>query len=542
MSTSVSSRRSIWKLLTAALVMILLPVSGLLNVQTVSAAYQLRYSTITTGAMTFTGNTLGLSKAVNTSMPSTSGGIGAFITTNTALRDGAYPFGTTGNWTLNSSTATLNMPIGSKVLYAELIWSGSYSYGGEDVSTALNNAVTLKTPDGSSFTVAPDPATAQTFGSRDGAGRCTSDPEIPSAEVVVVPCFYVRSANVTPQVQSAGAGSYTIGRVPATQSDRENFNNNAGWTLAVAYKNLTLPTRSLALLVGAELTNATTSLPITIAGFCTPPTGAISGRLLLSAMGGDASIRGDQMQFGPTIVSLVPISGPNNPLENFFASQINNDNGTIDTSGTFGTINPILGGSMSGVRQGWNITNIDISGQLANSQTSAVYRGTATQDQYLINGLGTQIDIAAPQFPINVKTVDKAKTFVGDFLTYTIQIDNTDGTANADNVLFKNTPSAGTSFVAGSFLIDGRLVPDADPSAGVSIGTITMGTRKIVSFRVRVDRLSASLAIPVDNSASWIYDYTGCFGEAPIFGSLTTNQAIHQRISPRMHSIRITPR
>ena len=61
-----------------------------------------------------------------------------------------------GKFTLNGSAVNLNLPPGSAVLYAELIWSGSYSYGGEDVSAFLNNSVTFTTPGGTTFTVAPE--------------------------------------------------------------------------------------------------------------------------------------------------------------------------------------------------------------------------------------------------------------------------------------------------------------------------------------------------------------------------------------------------
>ncbi|MEO7910365.1 MAG: hypothetical protein ABIV47_12015, partial [Roseiflexaceae bacterium] len=529
MTTSVPVRRSPSRLLIALLVAAMLPLSGLFNIQTAAAAYQLRYSTITTGALTFTGNTLGLSKAPGTNAPGTSHGIGTFISTNTALRDGTYPFGTTANWALDSSAATLNMLTGSTVRYAELIWSGSYSYGGEDVSAALNNSVSFTTPGGQTFIVAPDPITAQTLGTRDGAGQCATDPTTPTGGAVT-PCFYMRSANVTAQVQAGGAGAYTTGGVPATQGNTENFKNNAGWTLAVAYENSALPARNLSLFIGAEVTNASTSTPVTISGFCTPPAGPVSGRLLLSTTEGDSNITGDQMQFGPTAAALVPISGPRNLLNNFFASQINNDAGAIDTSGTFGGLNQtpsnanVANVSLSGSRQGWDITNVDISAQLTNSQLSAVARGTSTQDQYVINGLGTQIGVGAPHFPPDVKRVDKAQTFIGDFLTYTIRVDNTTGTADADNLIFKDTPPAGTSFVPGSFTIDGVVQPAADPAVGVNMGTIALGTQKFVSFRVRVDALPVSAAIQFDNSASWTYDYVSCAGQAPLSGSLVTNQ------------------
>ncbi|MDD2277391.1 MAG: hypothetical protein PHP56_12765, partial [Smithellaceae bacterium] len=110
------------------------------------AAYVKRYTTIANGGMTYTGNTLGLSKATNSNQPGTNGAIGAFITTDTSLKVGNFPAGTTLNWTKNSSSAILRLPAGSSVIYAELVWGGSYRYGGQDVSGSLNSAVTFSGP------------------------------------------------------------------------------------------------------------------------------------------------------------------------------------------------------------------------------------------------------------------------------------------------------------------------------------------------------------------------------------------------------------
>ena len=131
------------------------------------------------------------------------------------------------------------------------------------------------------------------------------------------------------------------------------------------------------------------------------------------------------MTFGPTAATRVAVSGPNNPVNNFFASQINGDTGALNTSGTFGTRNHPVGSALSGGRQSWDITNVDISTTLVNSQTSAVAQGTSNQDQYVISSLAMQINVGSPSFPVAVKSVDKAVTFVGDTLLYTVTLNNT---------------------------------------------------------------------------------------------------------------------
>jgi uncharacterized repeat protein (TIGR01451 family) len=479
----------------------------LLGQQIAQAAYVQRYSTVTNGAVTFTGNSLGLDKAGGANGPGTAGGIGTFATLNTALVDGTFPAGTTSDWTKNGSSANLVIPAGSTVLYAELIWSGSYSYGGEDVSASLNVPVGFQTPAGSNV-VTPSAATAQKVGTGSG-GTCSAGP-----------CFYVRSADVTNIVKGAGAGLYSTLGVPATQGNSENNANVAGWTLAVVYQNGSLPSRNLNLFVGSEIGG---SAAATVSGFCTPPTGPRSGRLLVSAIEGDSGIAGDQMQFGPTAASLTALSGPRNPVGNFFAGQINNDLGNLDTTGTFGTRNHTAGAPSSGARQGYDITNVDISTLLTNNQTSAAARGTTTGDQFLINALGLQINVGAPIFPVSTKTVDKAIAKVGDILTYTVGLDNSTGTADANNVVFRDPLPAGLSYVAGSLTIDGA-ANAGNIATGVNLGTVAAGTKKIASFKARVDNIPNAPALAqYANSAVWDYQFVSCAGQPTTFGTVTTN-------------------
>jgi uncharacterized repeat protein (TIGR01451 family) len=479
--------------------------------QSASAAYVNRYNTIASGAVTFTGNTLGLDKAANSNSPGTAGAIGTFITTDNSLKDGTYPNGTTANWKLNSSAAQLVIPAGSTVLYAELIWSGSWSYGGENVSANLGDSVTLKSPVSSQL-VAPAAATTQTLGTAGANGTCSAGP-----------CYYVRSQDVTAIIKAGGAGTYTVGGVPGTQGDAENNANSAGWTLAVVYSNSSLPARNLTVFVGAELAG---SAAATVSGFCTPPTGPRSGRLLVSALEGDSAITGDQMKFGATVAGLSALSGPRNLVGNFFAGQINDDAGNLNTTGTFGSANHTPGADTSGARQGYDITNVDISSLLSNNQTSAFAQGTTSGDNYMINALGLQINVGAPIFPNTVKQVDKAATKIGDVLSYTITLDNTAGTADANNLVFKDNLPVGLSIVAGSLTVDG-VANAGNIITGANVGTIAAGAKKVVVFKARVDSLPAAPAVgQYANTASWDYEFISCAGQPITKGSITTNPVL----------------
>jgi uncharacterized repeat protein (TIGR01451 family) len=494
--------------LISCLLMLLQPWQG------AEAVYINRFTTTTNGAITFVGNTLGLDGSATAGAPGNQGSIGAFTSTNTALTFGTYPAGTTGNWAQNGSTASLVVPPGSTILYAELIWGGSYSYGGEDVSASINTSITFKTPAGN-YTVSPSAATAQTLGTPIAGGTCT----------VNTYCRYVRSTNVTGLVQIGQSGTYEVGGVPATLALEAN-NNGAGWTLAVVYSNPALPPRNLTVFVGAEAGGAA---PTGVSGFCTNLSGPVKGRLLVSALEGDAQIAGDTMRFGPNVGSMVNLSGPNNPVGNFFGGQINGDTGALNLGGTFGGSNHNITANTSvvGARQGYDITNVDISSSLINSQTTAVAQGTTIQDQYIINALAIQIDVGAPKFPLTVKTANRTVTYVGDVVTYSINLDNTAGTANATNVFFTDTPPPGMSFVPGSVIVNGVAQPTFSPVTGFNVGTVATGAIGTVTFQVQVNTIPAAPApAQYANKAKWTFDFISCAGFAPEAGLVETNANI----------------
>ncbi len=412
-----------------------------------------RYTTNDNGAIVITGNTLGLSGRRGTNQPGTNNAINQFITTNTNLTPPS-PWTSVVNlnngenitysWQENSSSAFLTMPQGSEVLYAELIWGGmseSISAGGPNLSVAdsINNPVLFVTPV-TTTTVTPDAATAQ------------------EVEVTDLGTFYTRSQNVTDLIRAGGSGKYTVGRVPSAVNINERSTlNHAGWTLIVVYRNANLLPRNMTVYVGEELINSDSTTDVTVAGFLTPPTGDINARVLVSAQEGDADLRGDRMLFGPNANNLTALSGPNNPANNFFASQINIgdpnnvDVGRIDTSGTFGSrnANADTGILTTAGRQGWDITNVDGSATLTNSQNSALVRMNSDGDVYVLNGLGVQIDTIRIT---GNKVVDRAEATTGDTIHYTVTLRNEGGVAQS-GITFTDPIPAGTTLVTGSLQV-----------------------------------------------------------------------------------------
>lgn len=439
-----------------------------------------RYSNIKNGGIVLVGNTLGLSKAPNANSPGVLGSIGAFTSVDTSLQVNGFPAGTTLDYTKNSSSAQLLLPLGSTVLYAELVWGGLFRSSVNNISAILDNAVNFITPLGAN-TIVPDDQTKQNFNITNN-GQTVG--------------FYVRSANVTQLVQNAQNGSYTTGGVPAlieAIDSRTSDTNHAGWTLAVVYENQSLPLRDLTLWAGGTVVSPSTgSTDISLTGFITPDAQPITGKLFVSSQEGDAVLTGDRMLFGQSAAQLTSLSGPNNPVGNFFASQINGENGALDTSGTFGTrnANAAAGTNTSGCRQGWDITAVDVSPLLSAGMTTAAIRFTTDGDLYVPNCLALQIDSKGARLEVE-KSADKAFAAVGEQVGYTIRITNT-GNLRAQTVTVNDLLPSGMQLVPGSIAIGGT------PYAGglpVTFGPLEAGAAAEVTFA------AVANAVPAVNPA-----------------------------------------
>ncbi len=438
-------------------------------------AFIQRYSAIRKGGIVFVGNTLGLSKLTNANRAGLTGSIGAFTSLDNSLKVNDFPNGTTLDYTQNSSAAILTLPAGSSVLYAELVWGGLYRSSVNDISALIDNTVNFSTPAGT-FAVAGDPLTSNNF--------------VIALNGVTVG-FYVRSADVTSLLQSGGNGVYSLAAVPAlieAIDSRTNDTNHAGWTLAVVYADAAQPFRSLNFWAGGEVVSPITGVTnITLTGFKTPQGAAPSGKLFVSAAEGDAVIGGDQMLFGQDALTLSNLSGVNNPANNFFCSQINNADGVLDTTGTFGTRNAdaLTGTNISAGRQGYDITAVDLTGKLVSEQTSAYIRFTSTGDLYVPNALALQIDNGADPNLTVVKTADRSTAVRGDIIQYSSVVVNT-GSLPLSNVVFTDEIPAGTAFVSDSVTVDGLPVPGADPAVGFPLSNMIPNQTIVVIFQVRV--------------------------------------------------------
>lgn len=439
-------------------------------------AFIKRFSKITKGGISFIGNTLGLSKLKNQNRAGLLGSIGAFTSLNNSLQVNTFPLGTTLNYLENGSNALLSLPAGSTILYAELIWGGLYKSSVNNISSAINNPIKFTTPLSTSNIVG-EIETKQEF-------------EISVSDFVVG--FYTRSANVTDLVASGMNGTYSVQSVPALiepLDDRTGQTNHAGWTLAVVYFNQNSLFRSLNLWTGGEVVSPNIGVAnFTLSGFKTPSTANPSGKIFVSAQEGDAVLTGDQMLFGENNSSLSNLFGPNNPETNFFCSQINDENGILVTTGTFGTrnANASSGTNTNACRQGYDITAVDLQQKLKSEQTSAYIRLITSGDLYLPNAIGIQIDNGADTGLSTIKSVSKEVAIKGEILIYTTIATN-NGSLPLTDVIFTDQIPDGSTFVENSVIIDGTNYAGLNPESGFSLGTLAPTQIKTISFQVKIN-------------------------------------------------------
>lgn len=120
------------------------------------------------------------------------------------------------------------------------------------------------------------------------------------------------------------------------------------------------------------------------------------------------------------------------------------------------------------------------------------------------------IQLVTPEINI-VKSSDIAFADIGDIITYTMIVTNT-GDVTANNVVFTDTPPAGTTFVPGSITVNGAPTP-GNPSSGIPIGNMAPGASIPVTFQV------TATSVPVPNPTTNTANAQGSFiiepGEPP---------------------------
>lgn len=328
--------------------------------------------------MVHTGNTVGM-RGITTA---TAYQYNALITRNTGLTFAGVPSstdpltfaGTTNDWTLNGSWARLNpsltdVPATATIDFAMLVWQGTLSSAVTE-AVVNSNIPTFQTPDGVQHVIASVPSWGETRSSGTFQGT-----------------LYTRAANVTSILQglpNRATGDYFVERVPTANPPDQG--TGVGWALVVVYRDNSYPVRNVSLYTGLLI--STLGETATISNFITPAAAPVNARVFTMALNGDTDATADTF-----VLNGTALSGPNNANPNFFASQVNNYVGTLDTIGSFADRNMPIGTAANNRRAEFDVTNVPANGVLTAGSTSTSVNIPNTFDYLYAGAVGLQIEL-----------------------------------------------------------------------------------------------------------------------------------------------------
>ncbi len=342
------------------------------------------------------------------------------------------------SWTsFNSSSATLNLPAGSTVLFAGLYWSGRLA------SAPERSAIRFRTPI-SGYAPVPSPVID---GYISNAG-------------------YQGFSNVTSLVQAGGNGSYAVADIRSSEAS----DNWAGWSLVVAYSNPAEPVRNLAIFDGWQRAgDAANPINLAVSGFITPPSGTVNTTIGVLAWDGDrpGNDGGTGLRFGTSAASLSDVSNGINPADNFWNSTIST-NGSHVTAGRQPPYTNTLG---------MDLDFLPPNTPLPNDATSAVVSVRGASGEVVWTGmvsLATEVYAPSLVASLDKNVVDDNGGLVepGDVLTYTVSFTNS-GDDGATNVVVIDPIPANTTYVLGSLQVLSNDTNDLGATNNGPVGVMT---------------------------------------------------------------------
>ncbi|MGL4450093.1 MAG: hypothetical protein ACRCTZ_02740 [Sarcina sp.] len=390
-----------------------------------------------------------------------------YMSLDTSLVAGAgYPNGTTTNWKQNGSSAVLNIPTGATVDFAYLQWfitnRGSTGSDGTPINTTTaSTPITFDTPIGTN-TVTPDAAFDDDF--------------------IYYQNNSIRGKDVTSLVSAAGSGTYAVKGVLGIGPTAPTYNKVfTSWTLFVVYKDLNqINYRTVNMYSSSQGSGSNVILSNFRIG-STP-----YAKLHVANVGGETGF-GDNLRFRVEAGAYVNVGDATHPIGNFNQGIISDDNGVLDTSGSFGSANNTILATAHNptfyARQELDMTALDLTSQFAAGDDAADYELLSGTDITVMSAFVTSVD--EPIVEVS-KAVDKTEGLVGDVFTYTVTIKNT-GVTPLSNIKIKDVLSAGMTFNTGSVTTSpGGALPAANPTTGTGIavpGTLAAGATLTVSYK-----------------------------------------------------------
>ncbi len=346
--------------------------------------------------------------------------------------------------TFNSSSADLNLPTCSHVLFAGLYWGATQGTNGTNVSWIKDqNKIKLKIPGATNYV---DLISTQTDFHNN-----TLVPGLPHTG-------YRGFVDITSLVNSTSAnGTYTIANVCSPNG----INNTAGgWTIVIAYADPATIVRNLTVFDGSVIMNGgDPALHVPITGFLTPPSGPVSIELGAVVYDGDR-VSLDEFSFkedsNPAIgvyTSLTPNTTAN--LNDMWNSTISYKGANVTTR------NPAHNNTLgfdADILVVPNAANV----VLGNSQNSASIRFSSPSENYIMQVTTTAISQYTPSFAVSKSSFDinGGTLLPGDSIRYQVDYTNRGNDASTATTITDNIP-VGSSYKLNSLRIGGVAKTDA---------------------------------------------------------------------------------
>ena len=452
---------------TRALVALLLALAFAPMAQAqVFRAFDQRYTTTLNGDLVFLANS-------NMTCNSTSGSCSG--TTNDAQTMVATKLAAdAGDSTItNSSSANLvaaDLPAGAQVVRAMLYWGGlvASDAGSQPSPSPVATSIRFGRPGLGYQAVAP-------------AG-CDVSPRSTIWGTAQPHHVYGCRADVTAAVQASGTGTYRVANLPLQTGLVNRF---GGWTLVLVIQNPSRPLRNFTINDGLAAIATTGSNPVnqvslTVSGFRTPWSGAVSAQLGWMAMDGDRGAA-DGFTFQGQGSSTVNVADACNPAGDVF-------NSTTCRLGSAVTQRSVANNNLANTL-GFDADIVQLANTgntaLANGATSATLTARTSSEGYAISLLTTAIDVFQPtvdaataktQANLTNPGLPAGQARAGDRIRYTITLQNT-GQDNAVDVSIRDAIPANTDYEAGSLQVTAgadvgaRTDTSGDDAAEVASGT-----------------------------------------------------------------------
>lgn len=346
--------------------------------------------------------------------------------------------------TFNSSSADLNLPACSQVLFAGLYWGADQGTSGTDSTwiTAGYNTIKLKIPGASSYTTLTSTQTNN--------HSAAYSPGLPHTGYL---CF----KDITSIINTTNAnGTYTaadvLGPIGIT-------NSCGGWTIVIAFANSSLQPRNLTIFDGSVIINqGDPPVDVNISGFLTPPSGPVSCELGAVVYDGD---RGSTDSFAfkqngaAAFYNLANVAVPLNGAADAWNSKISYKGVVVTTR------NPAFQNTLGYDAPIFDLPNT-LNAQLSNNQTAATVRFSSPGENYFVHVLSTSISQYNPTFAFDKTATDinGGSLVPGDSLRYQVNYNNAGNDSSTNTIIYDNIP-AGSIYLPGSLKINGVAKTDA---------------------------------------------------------------------------------